>query len=419
MKKFFLVALIFLSFIEIQAQEQKWLLNSNMIQGTWSSELHTVLNDVVVQRALLDIASSPRTKEYIDSTLQKTNYSLTQLLKLKLIRRQKDIYVINYLLFTAIDLHLMREITESNAQMLANALLKHRAEIETILKPYELSDVDPYATLFIILGCFSLDWDGLALTAERGYRLNGNNDTLSIVTSEECIYDVNASSPTLSRKEFYKGSHNETYGIATLTSFGDHAIQPRKAFPDVLWQIEDKVTLVNYPDSLKSRIHDLVNVSINEIGEHIGLIMLALRDDGKTLAELAEVIKVRQDNAERLLDLMMELGYIKQNANHYQSCIPVLALRDSSIVKQIRRIGRETMEKYFDSNYEQLHKDLSELTPFRYGLEQNIFFYSIWHDIFGATNRILVKEGLFADPYSKVYGSKGIIPVVFHSSLRK
>jgi len=207
--------------------------------------------------------------------------------------------------------------------------------------------------------------------------------------------------------------------IATLTSFGDHHIQPREALPNVLWRIEKMVAKVDYPDTLNLRLHDLMNISINEIGEQIGLMMLALRDGGKTLAELTEVAKVRQNNTERLIDLLIELGYIKRNANYYQSCISVLSLRDSSLVQQIRRIGHEEMENYFNSNYERLHKDLSQLTPFRYGVEQTIFFYDIWHDIFGATNRILVKDGFFADPYSKLYGSKGIIPVVFHSSLRK
>ena len=46
-----------------------------------------------------------------------------------------------------------------------------------------------------------------------------------------------------------------------------------------------------------------------------------------------------------------------------------------------------------------------------------INFYNIWHDLFGATNRMLVEAGLFADPYSEFYGAKGIIPVVFDESL--
>jgi hypothetical protein len=45
--------------------------------------------------------------------------------------------------------------------------------------------------------------------------------------------------------------------------------------------------------------------------------------------------------------------------------------------------------------------------------------YYVWHDIFAAANRTLVKAGLFADPYSQIYGAKGIIPVVFMSSLYK
>ena len=391
------------------AQEQKCILNSNVIQGDPSLELHTALNDVVVQHLLLDIAQKPRTKEYLNSALQKTNSSLEQLLSLKLVRHQEDIYVVNYLLFTSADMYRMREITESHAQKLANALLKHRAEIEVILKQYELPGVDPRTALYIILGCFSLDWDGLALTAERGYRLRETEDTCTIVYSWE---------PTkLSNKEFYNGSHNSSYGIVTLTSFGDHEIQPREALPDILWNLPRQATQGKYSDTLKLKLKEVVNVVVEDIGEQIGLMMLALRDGGKSVAELAAAAKIRQDKAERLTDLLTELGYIKQDDNYYLPHIPVLSLCDSSMVQQIRRIGREEMENWFDSEYEQLHKELSELTPFRYGVEQKDFFYNVWHDIFGATNRILVKAGLFADPYSKLYGAKGIIPVVFHNSL--
>lgn len=389
--------------------EQKWILNSNVIQGASSSELRTALSDVVVQRLLLDIALKPRKKEYLNSALQKTNVSPEQLLGLKLIRCQGDNYIINFLLFTKADMYRMREITESHAKVLANAFLKRRSEIETIIKQYKLPGVDSRTALYIILGCFSLDWDGLALTAERGYRQNESQDARTVVYSWE--------STKLSKKEFYKGSHNSSYGIATLTSFGDHEIQPREALPDILWKLPRQAAQGRYPDTLKLKIQKVVEASVEALGERLGLMMLALRNGRNSLAELAEAACIRQDNAERLIDLLIELGYIKQNDNYYLSRIPVLSLCDSSIVQQIRRIGREEMENWFDCKYEQLHKELSELTPFRYGVKQTDFFYEIWHDIFGATNRILVNAGLFTDPYSKLYGAKGIIPVVFNSSL--
>ncbi len=87
------------------------------------------------------------------------------------------------------------------------------------------------------------------------------------------------------------------------------------------------------------------------------------------------------------------------------------------MVRKIRAFGREEMERWFESGYLRLHDELAELTPFRYGAKQTDFFYNVWHDIFGAVNRILVQSGVFADPYSEFYGATGIIPVVFDESL--
>lgn len=302
----------------------------------------------------------------------------------------------------------MHEITESQAQILASALLKRRTEIEAILGQYKLPGVDPHAALYFMLGCFSLDWDGLALTAKRGYR-----KTTSIferIFPRTIIYGWEP--PVPSKRGIYCGSHNTIYGNAELTSFGDREIQPRHTLPDILWNRD------YYPDTLKLKVEEVIKTSSGKaVGKQIGSLMLALREGNKSLSELAKAAGTGEDRAMKLANLLIELGYITNNNNYYSPRIPVLSLGDSSMVRKIRGIGREEMENWFQSGYNRLQDELAELTPFRYGLKQTDFFYYIWHDIFGATNRILVESGLFADPYSKFYGAKGVIPLVFESSL--
>ena len=73
------------------AQEKKWILNSDVLQGSSSSELRIVLDNVDVQRLLIDIALKQRTIEYVTKSLNKTNISIEQLLSLKLIRKIKQL----------------------------------------------------------------------------------------------------------------------------------------------------------------------------------------------------------------------------------------------------------------------------------------------------------------------------------------
>ena len=44
-------------------------------------------------------------------------------------------------------------------------------------------------------------------------------------------------------------------------------------------------------------------------------------------------------------------------------------------------------------------------------------YTEVWHFIFGIANRVLVEEGLFADPYAEERKSKGFIPAVWAKGL--
>jgi hypothetical protein len=229
------------------AKAAERVIHYTAIQGSISSKLRLALDDIAVQKVLLNVSDQPKTEEYLKSALQAARITPRTLVNLGLLRRQNNLYAIDFYLFRHMDEARMREITEAHARKIAVAILNRRTEIETIMKEYRLQGVDPHAALYMMLGCFSL--------------------------------------------------------------------------------------------------------------------------------------------------------------------------RDESMVQKIRKIGREEMERWFESGYRQLHDELAAIAPFRYGVSQEDFFYEIWHDIFGAANRILVESGLFADPYSEYYGAKGVIPLVFEKSL--
>jgi hypothetical protein len=110
------------------------------------------------------------------------------------------------------------------------------------------------------------------------------------------------------------------------------------------------------------------------------------------------------------------LGYAAKLGDRYEARVPVFTQRDNSLIREVRRIGREVLERWFVENYEPLKSELSVCTPWRYGQPFAEGFYPIWHYIFGSTNRQLVENGLFADPYAPERKFKGYIPAVFHES---
>jgi len=392
----------------IKSQTQEIVLKYRFIQGSGSSKLHSVMGNVEVQRLLLEIAEEPRDREYLESKLQGTQIAIEDLLDLSLVHAKDNLYTISFLIFSSKDLFRMREITEFHARMLANAILNRRMEIEEDVKAYQLSGVDPHAVLYIIIGCFSLDWDGLALTEKKRYWTSPS--LFRRIFPKTIVYAWQPAE--LSKKKFYKGSHNTKYGKSVLTSFGDHEIQPRHAFPDVLWQQDI------YPDTLKLRMNEILGLSSKKtVGKQVASLMTVLRNGSMNQAELAEAVGTSEDQIKKITDILVDFLYINEIQGKYSARIPVLTSRDSLTVKKIRRIGMEELEHWLEFGYPQLQKELSELAPFRNGVPQSELFYEIWHDIFGAANRIIVESGLFADPYSDDFGAKGIIPVVFDNSL--
>ena len=218
----------------------------------------------------------------------------------------------------------------------------------------------------------------------------------------------------LSKKGFYKGSHSAEYEKYILLSFGDHEIQPRHTFPDILWNPD------HYPDSLKLRLKDVIGTkSEKELGKRVALLMSALREGAVSLGELSKATRTSEKEIKRLADFLVDLNYLIKSGDKYSSRVPILTGQDYSLIRRIRQIGREELEGWLESGYPQLQKELNQLTPFKYGVSQSILFYDIWHDIFGAANRTLVESGLFADPYSEYYGAKGFIPAVYAESLYK
>lgn len=386
------------------------------IQGSISRQLHSVLQNIAVKRLLLDVAGEPRTAGYMDSALKNTGVSTKQLQRLKLIKWEEGKYRINFYLFTHQDVLRMREITESHASRISDALLKRRNEIEEAVQSYQLPGVDRRAVLYIALGYFSLDLDGLAYTAQRGYRPKSSAMNFiwrtifpkTIIRGEELFGE----GLFLSRKGFYKGGHSTGYDEIGLLSFGDHEIQPRYAFPDIL-------TNPSFKESQKQHIWEsLGRLSPREAGKAVGLMMVSLRSGPKSMEELSETAGIEPGDVERLSALLIELGYVADTDNCLSARIPVLTMHDSLFVERIRKIGQEEMEAWFETGYPLLSSELAELEPFRY-LPQKDLFYDIWHDTFGAVNRNLVKAGLFSDPYSGFYGAKGIIPAVYEKSLYK
>ncbi len=369
--------------------------------GASGREFLEVMAHREVQEVLLEVAAEPRNPAFLEEALKGTGVTSEVLQMLRLIRREGDKYVLGFSLFTSADLDKIRAVAEVEGKSLAAAVLARRSEIQGILTHNAQPGVDWKARAFFIIGCVSLDWDGLNLVRKKGYLAVPENGTYLPRASQ-----VGGGG---SVRALYWGSHSMHETIA-VTSFGDHHSVPRHALPDLLWPLKSELRQMEAPESLKSKLVDAADALIRR---RAGMMMLALRKSEKTSKQLAEASGITEVEANKLLDLLLELNYVSAVDGRYRAIIPVLDEDDALMVKELRRLGREVMLKWFDVRYKALCQQLSDLTPVRYGVPLSEGFYWVWHYLFGIANRELVAAGLFADPYDASRIFKGFIPAVY------
>src|SRR3974377_226278 len=250
-----------LASLPVIAQEQPLLRHSIVGSNSCSKKpcYDESIGSVEVQRVLLNLAAGPITASDVEAVLKGGKVPVADLLQLRLIRREGGKYFLNFALFTAADVKRIRQEREVYADSLAAALLARRNEIDAALKSYDAPGVDPKAVAYYILGCASLDWDGLELTAARGYRKVAEE-------RPDGNYVPDAQQITsLSLERIYGGSHNSSYDGVDMTSFGDH-FSKRYTLPDLLWRLPEHVANTDYPDELKPTLETLLDASLQTTG---------------------------------------------------------------------------------------------------------------------------------------------------------
>ncbi len=334
------------------------------------------MSGLPVQRFLLELAKGPLSEAAAVTALADAPGTLKDLLALGLIRKEGDRYHLNFALFTVSDQKRIREAIRPHAESLAKALEARKGELLGALAAYDVPGVDRRDLAFIVLGCMSLDWDGLVLTAEQGYRAapGPRPDGNYVPQAEE-------SSP-LSLRGLYWGSQTSDENGLWLTTFGDHACK--------------RLT----PPS--------------EFTEPMLRIMMALREGSISLNDLGRSKGLDRTEVARLMPILQAYGWVKEDAGRFRVRIPVLSRRDEPMVNNVRAIGRQVMSVWLKQHYVQLQRELGDLSYSRSGVRFQEGFTEIWHYLFGVANERLVAAGFFADPYDADRAFKGFLTVVYN-----
>ncbi len=369
--------------------------------GASGREFTATMAHPEVQRVLLDIAAEPRDRAWVEEALKGTGVKPELLQDLTLIRIQGDKCTLSFPLLTRSDFDKIRALAEVEGAAIAREILSRRSQIERILTSHPQPGVDWKEVAFFVVGCVSLDWDGLNLLEKKGCLADAEKGQLAP--------EANEVGGRGSVRALYWGSHNMHDSIA-FTSFGDHDALPRNTLPDVLWTLGRSLSEMDAPAPLKKV---MVKAADELIRRRAGLMMLALRDGDKDAKELAAAASITESEAQAVLNFLRELHFVTFSGGRYRATVPVLTEADRALVKALRQLGRDVMTKWLQERYPELSRQLAVLSPVRDDVPLPRAFYWVWHYIFGTANRELVASGLFADPYDPARTFKGFIPAVY------
>jgi hypothetical protein len=275
-----------------------------------------------------------------------------------------------------------------------------------------MKQIDVSTLAYVLLGCFSLDWDGLRISKELGYRPSSPPKNAAFIG----WVDDRRAKELKEIKGLYRGSHNEYLknGVA-FTTFGDHASVQRNGFPDLAWQMARRIKLIRAPEEIKPAMVSVGRQAIyTSVLGQMGKIMMELRRGNKSIEELRDATNIDSMLLRDSLVILEGLEYIKGVSGRYEATIPVFVQEDQQMIQNILRPSGEMMISWLKQNYARLESQLADLSAYKYGQPLEATFYKVWHELFGAANRILVEKGMFSDPYKESKRFKGFVPVVWH-----
>ena len=366
-----------------------------------------------VQRLMLKIARRPYSRQEIESAMGSHPFSIDDARAVGLLREEDGLFHIDFNLLTMADQQRILEVSSDLGRKLATAFLEQQAEFEALAAGHRQSPALQSELLYIVLGCFSLDWDGLSLTEELGYR-SGAQRTIDGQAFTPWAKEKGAG---ISLRGLYWGSHNETVGAITVTTFGDHAAVPRFGMPDLLWRSTTAVSAFEDMPAAKLAVNRMFSVYAADAMPDIAKTMMQLGRGSTSAKALSDRTGIRGDKLDSMLAFLEEAQYIIRRGEIYESKVLVLRAEDAELVHRLVAMGRLIMTRWHEENYDRIVAALTDLTPIRNGVPFERVYTEIWHFIFGIANRHLVEAGLFADPYSPDRRHQGFLPVIWASEL--
>jgi len=373
-----------------------------------------LLSFIPVQRLMLEATRRPLTKADIAEAIQGTPVTLEKLLQADLLRKEGDTFRLNYLLLTIKDQETMYRVCAGFGRSLADAFRLHKGEFDQIFAGYSNAALRPQLMFALIAGT-ALDWEGLNLTTELGYRVQPPRHTdgsVFLVHSKEVGAQLDFTG-------LYLDSETAPGSRMSFSTFGDGASSRSQGLPDVFDGLESAVEgWRDLPDiyaALRSEYISLLLMAIDDAGQ----VMNAVAGGTDTDAALAAAVPIPNERRATVVRLLVSIGYLHESDHHYSIGVSILTERDKPLVDATLKLSREIMTDWLRRNYPMMKDELSGLSPMQSGVPFSLAFSEVWHYEFGFATKSLAESGFYANPRASGNRYVGYVPLVWENSVLK
>lgn len=415
-----------------EAQEHSFLSGyAGGVPTDQSLQPRRYFNRPEVNALFAQLEAGPISTRQAEEALSGSETTVEDLLRTQLLRQEGQQLLIDFAYFSLDDMTRIHAAVERRAPALAQAYANRKGDFDRIFSRYSARGVSRADLAFAVLAGVSLNWDGLRLTLDRGWRA----PRMVEVGAVRYSFWASAATPDYSYDGFYWGSSSFPSGPYnfpdapadyTFSSFGDPSSDPRMNFPDLLYLPRQALTegVGLRAEQVGLRAETLAGASIRDalgfsLARSVSTILFALREGSKSEAALARLLT--EEDAVRLpaiLALLEEVRYVARGRRgRYVLTAPVLDRRDARILDAALALSREIMAEWLSENYEPMRQEIGQLTIQRHGLPYEAAFTQIWHELFGATTRELVQARVVADPRVSGAASPGSVPLLWRMSL--
>jgi hypothetical protein len=385
------------------------------VRGSGLDDPQYLLSFVPIQRLMLKATQRTLTEEDVTRGVHGTPVGPADLLRLELLRQDRDGYRLNYLLLTVQDQQAIYRVSERYGESLADAFRARRAQFVEIAGRYPDADLRPQLMFGLVAGA-ALNWLGLDLTTELGLRVQPPRHAdggVYLVHSEEAGAGLDFTG-------LYLDSETAPGSTMSFTTFGDGGSLPRlQGLPDVFDGLEGALdgwrALPDVYAALRSEYLALLLVAVDDAGQ----VMRAVADGAATDEAIARAVALPAERRTAILRLLGATGYLRAGGPPYRPGVVVLTERERPLAEAALTLSREIMTEWLRQNHASIKDELAGLSPMRNGLPFELAFSEVWHYELGFAAKRLAEDGFYANPRAPGGRYPGYVPLVWENAVLK